>query len=375
MTAVGTASLALDNYHQLIVAGTPMLDVRSPQEFSEASAPNAVNIPLLDDQQRHLVGAEYKRVGKDAAITLGARLLDTAQRERRIERWANMIEQHPNTVLYCARGGLRSNISASWLDEAGVEVPILKGGYKALRQFLLQSLESSISQLPFVIVGGRTGIGKTHFLNSLERYLDLENLAKHRGSSFGRVAIPQPGNANFENAISVELLRLASANKQVVYIEDEARMIGSNSLPVILYEKMQTSPIILLEESLAARIDNVIQDYIVQLLLLYQDELGVQAGFKKFEERHLDSLFRVRKRFGGDNYARALGLGKSALAQFKKNNDPAVFRPLVELLLVEYYDPMYDYQLKAKADRIVFQGNRESLLQWCKQRSRSGEIS
>lgn len=374
MTAVGTASLALDNYHQLVIAGTPMLDVRSPQEFSEASAPNAVNIPLLDDQQRHLVGAEYKRVGKEAAIALGARLLDTAQRERRIERWANMIEQYPDTVLYCARGGMRSNISASWLDDAGVEVPILKGGYKALRQFLLQALESSLTQLPFVVVGGRTGIGKTHFLNTLNRNLDLEKLAKHRGSSFGRVAIPQPGNANFENAISVELLRLASANNQLVYVEDEARMIGSNSLPVVLYEKMQASPIILLEESLPVRIDNVIQDYIVQLLTLYQIELGVEAGFEKFEERQLDSLFRVRKRFGGDNYTHALGLGKTALAQFKKSNDPSVFRPLVELLLVKYYDPMYDYQLKAKADRIVFQGDREALTQWCEQRNGRGEI-
>jgi tRNA 2-selenouridine synthase len=373
MTTVGKASLALDNYRELVLAGTPMLDVRSPQEFCDACAPNAINIPLLDDQQRHLVGAEYKRVGKDAAIALGARLLDTDQRQRRVERWAAMIEQNPNTVLYCARGGMRSNISAIWLSEAGIEVPILKGGYKAVRQFLSNALETSIEQLPFVVVGGRTGIGKTHFLNTLDRHLDLEKLAKHRGSSFGRVAIPQPGNANFENTIAVELLRLASVNNQAVYIEDEARMIGSNSLPVILYEKMQTAPIVLLEESLPARIDNVIQDYIVQLLALYRKELGVQAGFDKFEERQLDSLFRVRKRFGGDNYAHALSLGKTALVQFKEHNDPTAFRPLVELLLVEYYDPMYDYQLKAKADRIVFQGDRNALQRWCNQPHNVGE--
>ena len=365
MSAAAKANFTLSNYSQLIVSGAPMIDVRSPLEFMGASTPGAVNIPLLDDQQRHLVGAEYKRVGKDAAIALGARLLDPAQRDRRVESWSKYAAQHPDAVIYCARGGLRSNISSSWLAETGIDLPVVKGGYKAIRQFLLTSLGISSQQLPLVIVSGRTGIGKTIFLNTRERRLDLEQLAKHRGSSFGGTATAQPANANFENEIAAALLRLASVNQNPVFVEDEARMIGSNSVPLVLHEKMRVSPIILLEETLDARIDTVIDDYVVQLLALYIKEQGEQAGFDAYEEHHLNSLYRVRKRFGGKNYAQARELLLIALALHKNHNDTTAYKPLVELLLVHYYDPMYDYQLLAKADRVVHRGDKLELARWC----------
>ncbi len=359
------ANREVNNYGQLIVSGAPMIDVRSSSEFIEAFAPGAANIPLLDDQQRHLVGVEYKRVGKEAAIALGARLIDPAQRARRVESWRAYATDHPGAVIYCARGGLRSNISSSWLAEAGIDLPVVKGGYKAIRQFLLESLTQSVQQLPLIIVGGRTGVGKTIFLNSLERRLDLEGLAKHRGSSFGGTATIQPSNANFENEITATLLRLLATSKQTVFVEDEARMVGSNSVPAVLHEKMKASGVILLEEAIEARINNVIDDYVVQLLSLYKQAQGEESGFDAYEEHHLNSLYRVRKRFGGENYAQARELLLTALAQHKNHNDTAAYKPLIEKLLVDYYDPMYDYQLQVKADRVMYQGDKHELARWC----------
>ncbi len=365
MSSTVKANRELNDYKALIVSGAPMIDVRSHAEYVDAFSPGAVNIPLLDNQQRHLVGAEYKRVGKDAAIALGARLLDPAQRERRVANWGAYADQHPNAVIYCARGGMRSNISSSWLAESGIDLPVVKGGYKAIRQFLLSSLSDCVQQLPLIIVGGRTGTGKTLFLNTLERRLDLEGLAKHRGSSFGGTAAKQPSNANFENEIAATLLRLLSDNELPVFVEDEARNVGSNGVPAELHEKMKTSKVILLEETLEARINNVIDDYVVQLLALYKDAHGDEAGFAAYEQHHLNSLYRVRKRFGGDNYAQANALLVTALAQHKAHNDTAAYKPLIEKLLLDYYDPMYDYQLKAKAERVVYQGDKHDLAKWC----------
>lgn len=359
------AASVVDDYRQIFLDDRPLLDVRSPQEFIEASVPGAINIPLLDDQQRHLVGVEYQREGKEDAIKLGARLLDQQQREKRIDRWAAFAQNHSSTVLYCARGGLRSNISGSWLADAGVDVPVVKGGYKAMRQFLLQSLEQNVPKLPLIIVGGRTGIGKTGFLKTLPRHLDLEHLANHRGSSFGRVASPQPSNANFSSAVAIALLKLEAASHHTVFIEDEARMVGSNSVPEVLFEAMRVAPMILLDESLPVRVDNVVNDYVIKLLALYQAELGQEAGFAAFESRHLESLHRVRKRFGSDNYTKALAMGQEALRLHRELNDVSGYKPLIEMLLSDYYDPMYDYQLQAKADRVVAQGDAATLMQWC----------
>lgn len=359
------ANSEVSDYGQLIVSGAALIDVRSPVEFIEAYAPGAANIPLLDDQQRHLVGVEYKRVGKEAAIALGARLIDTSLRARRVESWRAYATDHPSAAIYCARGGLRSNISSSWLAEAGIDLPVVKGGYKAIRQFLLASLTPCVQQLPLIIVGGRTGVGKTIFLNRLERRLDLEGLAKHRGSSFGGTATKQPSNANFENEITACMLRLLAASTQPVFVEDEARMVGSNSVPAVLHEKMKASKVILLEEALEVRINNVIDDYVVRLLSLYKQAQGEESGFDVYQEHHLNSLYRVRKRFGGENYAQARELLLTALAQHKNHNDTAAYKPLIEKLLVDYYDPMYDYQLQVKADRVVHQGDMQELARWC----------
>ena len=131
---------AVDDFRALFLDGRALLDVRAPVEFAKGAFPGAVNVPLLTDAERHEVGVRYKRRGQDAAIALGAELVDERERSDRVARWQAFAEAHPDGALYCFRGGLRSRITRHWLAEAGVELPLVTGGYKAMRAFLIAEL-------------------------------------------------------------------------------------------------------------------------------------------------------------------------------------------------------------------------------------------
>ena len=133
----------------------PLLDVRAEVEFAKGAFPNSINIPILDDEQRHLVGTCYKKEGPKAAFDLGVELV-TPVKEQRIRAWKTFSEANPTGYLYCFRGGSRSQISQAGLKEAGVDYPLVDGGYKRMRQFLIDELEK-IQSLPIVMIGGRTG--------------------------------------------------------------------------------------------------------------------------------------------------------------------------------------------------------------------------
>lgn len=168
--------------------------------------PAAVNLPLMNDDERAAVGTCYKRQGPDAALALGHRLVSGDTRDARINAWREASLAHPEGFLCCARGGQRSHISQAWLKEAGVDYPLIRGGYKALRQTAIQvTIEQS--QKPMVLIGGCTGNGKTLLVKQHAQGIDLEGLAHHRGSSFGRTLTPQLSQASFENHLAVELLK------------------------------------------------------------------------------------------------------------------------------------------------------------------------
>ena len=123
---------------------TALLDVRAPVEFSQGALPGAVNLPILDNEQRHEIGREYAHSGQQAAIDMGLNMATDSVRQQRIDTWTAYIRQHPNVVLYCYRGGLRSRYTQQWLDDTGTRVPRLTGGYKAARRFLLDQLQSCL---------------------------------------------------------------------------------------------------------------------------------------------------------------------------------------------------------------------------------------
>lgn len=353
-----------DNYADILTGPAALLDVRAPVEFAKGAFPNTCNIPLLDDKARHLVGIEYKKAGQQAAIDLGGRLLPDSVRESLTNRWLGFTSQHPEGYLYCFRGGLRSRIVQQWLHDAGRSYPIVKGGYKALRRYSIDALAQQCEELPLCLLGGRTGTGKTRLLNTIPRSIDLEGLARHRGSSFGRMVVDQPSNIDFENAIAIEMLKHARQGKSAVFLEDEARMIGSACIPLPLRERMQTAPVVILETSLSRRVQIAIEDYVVDLLQRYEQHKGAIHGFEAYASYHRGSLYRVRKRFGGQDYKIASELLERALSEHYSNHDLTHYEPFIELILTRYYDPMYDYQMRAKQERLVFAGNETAVKEW-----------
>lgn len=356
------------DYRSLLLSGTPLLDVRAEVEFAKGAFPGSVNLPLMTDEERHLVGIRYKQAGQQSAIELGAELVSPEIRCIRIARWQAFVREYPDCALYCFRGGLRSRISQQWLVNAGMDIPLVEGGYKALRSFLIDTLTKLCKTLPVVLIGGRTGNGKTLLIKQLGSTVDLEALANHRGSSFGALTAAQPSNIDFENAVTVELMKLEEAGARCVYLEDEARLIGRVCLPDTLRLTMHDSSIVILECDIEQRIKNCFDDYVSDLLSRYVNQSGRADGFNAYSRHHKESLSRIQKRFGLENYKYALGLLEAALARHEEHNDTSGYADFIELLLRDYYDPMYDYQLSKKLDRVMFRGSAEDIIEWVDER-------
>ena len=156
-----------DHYLELFLNDIPMMDVRAPVEFTKGAFPGVVNLPLMNDEERHLVGTRYKEAGQEKAIQLGNQLVSGQTKEQRIQQWIEFTQTNPHGYLYCFRGGLRSRTTQQWLKEAGIQYPLITGGYKAMRRFLIDELERLCQKQNFVVVSGRTGTGKTRFLKKL----------------------------------------------------------------------------------------------------------------------------------------------------------------------------------------------------------------
>jgi tRNA 2-selenouridine synthase len=359
-----------EDFHTLFLQDTPLLDVRAPVEFNKGAFPAAVNIPLLDDEQRHVIGTRYKEQGQDAAISLGWQLATSEVKAARLAAWQAYIAEHPEGYLYCFRGGLRSNLSQQLIAEAGIDYPLVKGGYKAMRRFLIDELDANSLSLrnaltPLVLIAGRTGSGKTRVIKRIVRSFDLEGIANHRGSAFGRQVKPQPAQINFENSLSIAVLKLRSSHPQAaLFTEDEGHMIGSATLPLTLQATMQQAPLAVLETPLEERIDIALEEYVSLARPEYIDAHGEELGSEKFREQILGNLNRIRKRLGGDRHKELTEIFSDAMNEFERSGNADGFRPGIEVLLRDYYDPMYDYQQSRRDGREIFRGNKDEIVAW-----------
>ena len=353
------------NYQSLFLQDIPLMDVRAPIEFDKGAFPNSHNIPILDDLQRESIGTCYKQEGQDAAIALGLQLVSPGIREQRLDQWTQFIKAHPEGYLYCFRGGLRSRTTQAWLQEQGVDYPLIQGGYKAMRTYLLQQLEASSQQIPLVILSGFTGSGKTHVLNKSLYHIDLEGLANHRGSAFGSdVNDFQPTQINWENQLSIACLKYRHQYPQSgLLLEDESKRIGRNILPDSFYMQMQQAPSIFLERELEQRVAVIREDYFTSNWPLYQQQHRDAAG-EKFSEYLLGSLARIQKRLGGVLYQQINSSFTRALEHLFTTGKTDLFDEGVYLLLQKYYDPMYQYQLKNKQRKVIFSGTEPEILAW-----------
>ncbi len=341
----------------------PLLDVRSPVEFTKGAFPSSANIPLLTDAQRAEVGAMYRRNGGEAAIRLGHKLVSGESKAALIERWRNFAARNPEARLYCFRGGQRSHIARQWLREAGVELPLVPGGYKALRGFLLRVLEQA-AKLDFLVVAGKTGCGKTHLVAELPCALDIEGAARHRGSAFGALPGPQPSQIDFENAMAVALLKREFKSPPILIVEDESRAVGSLAIPHLLFDRMKQAPLALVEESLDVRVETILRDYILANLAAWEEHSPGQ-GAAMLEQSLLEGLGKIRRRLGDGGFREAGALMRRAFCA-ERRESPALHRRWIALLLERYYDPMYEYQLTRKLPRVRCRGRREEIARWCR---------
>ena len=347
-----------NNYAEIFLSNSDLLDVRAPVEFSQGAFPNAANLPLLNDNEREQVGLCYKQQGQDKAIELGHQLVSGNTRQERIDQWVDFAKQHQNSYLYCFRGGLRSRISQQWLSDAGIDIPRIEGGYKALRHYLLKQLEHADRQFEFALVGGLTGCRKTTLVRNLKHGIDLEGFANHRGSSFGAHALPQSSQINFENALAVDFLKADQSKFRHVVLEDEGRFIGSVDIPKNIFGKMRLSPLIVVESPRQERLQQLLTEYIVNMeaefLALHHDQ---EMAFQTFSQYLLTSLQRIQKRLGMEQWKILNTNMQSALKTHQAGGDTSAHLAWLEPLLVKYYDPMYTSQLHNRKQSIVFRGS------------------
>ncbi len=356
------------DYRQLFLNDVPLMDVRAPVEFVQGAFPMVTNIPLLDDQQREQIGIRYKHAGQEEAIRLGLELATPDIQAQRLEAWTTYCNKYPQGFLYCFRGGLRSRTTQQWLQQQGVEYPLVRGGYKAMRRFLIDELEQSAREVPLVCVSGLTGVGKTRVLRKIRHHLDFEGLANHRGSAFGGDAFDQqPSVIDWENQVSIEFIKHRDKFPgKPVFVEDEGRRIGRVNMPDHLFSALLKAPRAILQVDLETRIQLIRDDYIQCNWPDYQQAFGdsAEAEFTRFV---LDNLARIQKRLGGDRYQQVKQCFESALKALFKDDSVAEFDPGIQILLEQYYDPMYRYQIKEKKPEIIFEGPEAEFLQWAEE--------
>ena len=322
------------------------IDVRAPVEFTQGHLPGAINLPILNDEERAAVGTTYKNQGQQAAVDLGHQLVSGDVKKSRIEAWVKFIQENPSAIIYCFRGGMRSQITRQWIREQGIERPLIKGGYKAVRQFFLSESDRLSNESKFLLITGPTGVGKTILLNEAAPFspaIDLEKIAHHRGSAFGAFESAQPSQINFENMLAVNLLRVEGQKK--ILVEDESRMIGQRTVPETFFNRLRESPVVWIEESLETRVENIFQDYIAVPIA---EGRGVAAL-----ARYQEAVRAISKKLGGERAREILALIETGS-----------HREWIGKLLVYYYDPLYFASLERRKVSVAFKGSRKSCLEF-----------
>lgn len=295
----------------------PVVDVRSPSEFASGHIPGAFNIPLFDDKERKAVGIKYKKSGRSSAIITGLELTGPLMHEKLRE--ALKIAREGKILVYCWRGGMRSEAMA-WLFSLGdLNTEVLEGGYKSYRHHVLESLSQKRKS---IILGGMTGSSKTHILRQIKslrhQVIDLEEIANHKGSAFGALGqLPQPTTEQFANLLFDQWKKVD--DNLPLWLEDESRNIGNIFMPDEFYLNMQSYPAIVLLMDIEKRLPGLIREYSE-----YPRELLIE------------SINRISKRMGGEK-------ARDAINAVEKGD----FGKAIEITL-KYYDKAYMFGIRQK---------------------------
>lgn len=357
-----------DDFLSIVLNETPLLDVRAPVEFEKGKFINATNLPILSDEERRLIGIRYKEAGNDAAVKLAESLIKEEGKEKRVAMWQEYLAANPHAKLYCFRGGQRSGIAQEWLKEADTEIPRLKGGYKAFRNFLMQQSQLISAATPTLILGGRTGSGKTILLNTLQNAIDLEGIAHHRGSSFGSFVNAQPSQIDFENNLAYRLIQFHHKNFNKLILEHESHNIGRTFIPKPVYDNFMQGQLVLLQTPLDVRAQITYEEYVLAARKEYKTRYG-EEGLSKWAQDVQSRLKRIQKRLGNQLYRQLTHLFDEAASKERDKDAKELYMEWIALLLEKYYDPMYDYQIKKSPLPVIFEGNTTDVLHFLQHQS------
>ncbi len=298
-------------------------DVRSEGEYNYGHILHAVNLPLFNNEERKVVGTAYKQQGKNEAILLGLDIVGKKMGD--FVRFAQSQIKDNKVFVHCWRGGMRSGSMAWLFNMFGYEVYVLKGGYKAYRCDVLDWIGKNFR---LIVIGGRTGSGKTEVLRKLkeqgEQVIDLEKLANHKGSAFGSLGLPpQPSTEHFENLLAEEL-KIFDVNKRV-WLEDESKSIGRVFLNLNLWKNMVASPLFVIDLPLNVRLERLVADY-------------GENQMKGLEE----AITNIKRRLGNEKW-------KNAIEALHAKD----FAQVADITLY-YYDKAYDKGLSLKETKELF---------------------
>ena len=298
----------------------PIIDTRSPSEFQKGHIPGAINIPLFTDEERAVVGTTYKQIGKEEAVIEGLKIVGPKMADLAIAA-KDAAGKEKTLIIYCWRGGMRSE-SIAWLfEKVGIKIYRIEKGYKAYRSYIREQFTKPSN---IHILGGMTGSGKTELLEHMEslnlQVLNLEKIAHHKGSAFGMLGEkPQPTTEHFENLL-YEKWKDFDLKKEI-WIEDESKLIGIVAIPDPLFEQMRETTVIKIITSLKDRVERLVRDY------------------GKFDKELIKNcILKIKKRLGPQNTTESL--------EALENGD---LSRIAELTL-NYYDKTYNYGLTKRSN-------------------------
>ncbi len=309
---------------------TVFIDARTPQEYEEDHILGAVSVPLLSDEERHEIGIIYKQQSREKAIERGMKLFPA-----KIPSIYNAVKDHKNKtiIVYCARGGMRSNIIASLLESIGFKVLQLEGGYKSFRNYVLTQLNNFKLKPKIICLYGLTCSGKTNLLEKLPNTLNLEALAQHRGSLYGAVGLKPHSQKKFENLL---LNRLKELNEEkYIFVEGESRKIGNAEIPPFFFKAMKKGINILVARSISRRVEEAVKEY-----------FSSPENIKKIKE--------ITPNLRGI-------INKKSKAEIIQLIDEKKYAEAVKILLEKYYDPLYAHTLKQQDYLFTINNNNNNV--------------
>ncbi|WP_199617051.1 tRNA 2-selenouridine(34) synthase MnmH [Paenibacillus alkalitolerans] len=294
-----------------------LIDVRSPSEFLEGSIPGSINIPIFDDEERKVIGTIYKQVGIKEAKEKGLEIV-SAKLPAFVKQF-QAIEK--DKVVFCWRGGMRSLATATFLDLMNVKSKRLSGGYRSYRQWVVNELDNFVITQKCLVINGLTGSGKTKILQMLaeqgEPVIDLEGMARHRGSVFGRIGLEANNQKTFDSLLIHELIK--HKNHPYFIMEAESKRIGKITVPEFLLSSKKKGLHIFLDMPREERVRNIINDYNPQ----------------QYQEQFIEAFQKIKRH-----------IHTPIAKDIEEHLRTGTFEQAFRLLLEYYYDPKYEHSLK-----------------------------